>query len=560
MKRILVISWDGATWDVLKPLVSRGLMPNLSTFMQKSFVSELESIIPPVTAAAWTSFMTGKNPSKHGIFDFRGFDSCSRQDYIANHSFCKSQTIWEILSQNKKRSIVLNLPFLFPCSSSKNIIVYGFDVPSSKSRFASSEEIDREIRNKWPCYYPALRLFNCELSRNDSWVKGYIDSAIDSISLREEVALYFGLKKEWDMLLVHFQELDYIQHFIWSRIQRVLNNEKEVLTEKIFQFFRELDNKFGKLINTFHDEETVIMLMSDHGFGSNPGTVFPNVILKNRGYLFQNSSSKSLQKWLEEKIIVFRERSAYFIFRKQRPLFLLIKHIVEFFGLLKHSLFPVSIPSLWIESQKKSLSIRDLNVDWSKTIAITAMGDTYGFVYINPEQAKDSVTYNKILERLKVLFLNSKESRSNKHIFKKALTFKEAYNTEKQDSTCPDLILIPQPGLSIFIDITARSFYDRGSTEGYHRTNGILAASGSQIKNTHFASLPKLIDIFPTILYLFNIDIPYDIDSSPIVDIFSKRIQYKISLRDSQKEPVRTVYSPQDAAEISQRLKSLGYL
>ncbi|MBV9732507.1 MAG: alkaline phosphatase family protein, partial [Verrucomicrobia bacterium] len=64
--KILIIGLDSATWDLLGPWSAGGLLPNLSRLVSSGVSGGLESAIPPLTPPAWTSFMTGKNPGKHG--------------------------------------------------------------------------------------------------------------------------------------------------------------------------------------------------------------------------------------------------------------------------------------------------------------------------------------------------------------------------------------------------------------------------------------------------------------------------------------------------------------
>src|SRR6266446_4925190 len=114
VEKIFLISLDGATYDVLRPLAEQGCIPNLQRMLREGLATELESVVPPVTAPAWTSFMTGKTPSKHGIFDFTRFDM---QDYswaVNNAQHIRSKTLWQILSEKGKRVIVLNLPYTYP--------------------------------------------------------------------------------------------------------------------------------------------------------------------------------------------------------------------------------------------------------------------------------------------------------------------------------------------------------------------------------------------------------------------------------------------------------------
>ena len=68
--RVLIIGLDGATWNVLDPLIENGVLPNLEKLAKNGTRGILESTIPPITACAWPSFYTGRVPGNHGVFDF----------------------------------------------------------------------------------------------------------------------------------------------------------------------------------------------------------------------------------------------------------------------------------------------------------------------------------------------------------------------------------------------------------------------------------------------------------------------------------------------------------
>jgi hypothetical protein len=68
--KLLIIGLDAATLDLIKPWVAEGKLSNLGQLMDAGASGRLASVVPPITPLAWTSFMTGKNPGKHGIFDF----------------------------------------------------------------------------------------------------------------------------------------------------------------------------------------------------------------------------------------------------------------------------------------------------------------------------------------------------------------------------------------------------------------------------------------------------------------------------------------------------------
>jgi len=68
--RVLVIGLDGATWDILYPLMDEGYLPNLRKIKESGVSGVLKSNFPPITGSAWMSIATGKNPGETGIFDF----------------------------------------------------------------------------------------------------------------------------------------------------------------------------------------------------------------------------------------------------------------------------------------------------------------------------------------------------------------------------------------------------------------------------------------------------------------------------------------------------------
>ncbi|MEO0295367.1 MAG: alkaline phosphatase family protein, partial [candidate division WOR-3 bacterium] len=74
MNKVCVIGIDGATFKIIDPLCKKGKLKAISNLIKEGKKYELETTIPPLTPSAWSSFMTGKNPGKHGILDFFELD------------------------------------------------------------------------------------------------------------------------------------------------------------------------------------------------------------------------------------------------------------------------------------------------------------------------------------------------------------------------------------------------------------------------------------------------------------------------------------------------------
>src|SRR4051812_44168229 len=106
--RVMILGLDGATWTVLDPMMARGFMPNLSALLGRSAYGTLRSTIPPVTTAAWTTMMTGCDPSRHGVFDHRYYDAPSGRMKVNHSGRSRVPTLWKTLSESQRSVVALN--------------------------------------------------------------------------------------------------------------------------------------------------------------------------------------------------------------------------------------------------------------------------------------------------------------------------------------------------------------------------------------------------------------------------------------------------------------------
>src|SRR3990172_13336252 len=112
--KMLIVGWDGATFDIIKPLVDKGKLPNIATLMRSGVWGRLDSTIPPLTPVAWTSMSTGVNPGKHGIYDAMIYNQENHKVSFVNATLRKVKPIWSILSERNKNVGVINVPMTYP--------------------------------------------------------------------------------------------------------------------------------------------------------------------------------------------------------------------------------------------------------------------------------------------------------------------------------------------------------------------------------------------------------------------------------------------------------------
>ena len=67
--RALVIGLDGFDLELVEEF-GPARLPNLHALMSRGAFAALESVQPPATLPNWTTFLTGVDPARHGVFDF----------------------------------------------------------------------------------------------------------------------------------------------------------------------------------------------------------------------------------------------------------------------------------------------------------------------------------------------------------------------------------------------------------------------------------------------------------------------------------------------------------
>jgi predicted AlkP superfamily phosphohydrolase/phosphomutase len=66
-EKVLLIGFDGATWNAIDPLMEQGLMPNFKAFLDEGIRAPLQTTRPTLSAILWTTIATGKTSEGHGV-------------------------------------------------------------------------------------------------------------------------------------------------------------------------------------------------------------------------------------------------------------------------------------------------------------------------------------------------------------------------------------------------------------------------------------------------------------------------------------------------------------
>jgi len=548
MKRLLIIGLDGATFDVLHPLIRSGLMPNLASVMERGSEQRLQSTVPPVTPTAWASFMTGKNPGQHGILDFRLFDRATRQDTFVNATFIDSPTIWEYLSSEGVRVGLLNLPMTFPPRPVNGFVVSGFDTPSLQAQFTYPESLRADILQRWPEYdfVPSWAVGAVQSQRKLSAFTAAVSAAF---KVRTEVAEHLVSCYEPDVFMVHYQNLDVLQHKAWGYLTGELPaSELSASRGEVLGCLSELDACIGKLLSLPHFGDSDVLIVSDHGFGPHKGYILPNVLLEHWGYL---KRVPALEKDRRPQFLGrFREGL------RQSRLSSLRRSYAQLGRLRWRIRRRLQPRPHWMERARRRDIASELRVDWAVSRAVVGMAEIYGFVQVLETGPGREAAVNDLIRRFQaVTHPNSGET-----LFEAVLRSETVL--QGPHSGAADLVLIPSEGWTVIREVSGTGPVEDipSKSLGTHRLMGILVAAGPSFQAASSPSGARLVDLAPTILHGFGLPVPDDMDGRVLAELFREQQPVATMLVGQPGQQEAEPLSADETASLEERLRALGYL
>src|SRR5688572_20818292 len=121
--RVALIAWDAADWNVIHPLLDRGLLPNLRSLIDRGVMGNLGALHPSVPPMLWTSVATGHTGERHGVLGLVEPDPVMGTLRPVSSSARKTKALWDIGSQAGLRSLVVNWPATHPVEPIEGVVV-----------------------------------------------------------------------------------------------------------------------------------------------------------------------------------------------------------------------------------------------------------------------------------------------------------------------------------------------------------------------------------------------------------------------------------------------------
>lgn len=565
--KILVIGLDGATFDIIKPMVKEGRLPHIQKLMMEGSHGILRSTPEPNSPNAWSTFVTGKNAGKHGIFGFFEVIPGTYNVGFVNGSFRRGKSLWKILSENGKRVGVIHVPTTYPAEEVNGFMISGSDSPNEYDPdFTFPKGLISEVEKKAGKYI-------IESGASALVRQGKLDKALEGLheSIRQRTSTAKFLFREYpsDFFMTVFTETDRVQHHFWKFINprhpAYGSETSERYREAIYAVYERVDASIGELVDLVGDEYTVF-IMSDHGQGpSSNKTLFLNRWLASAGYLTFRSKGglRRLGKGSMEELVgnayLYARRSLSRKWKKR------LRYLLPGLRNKAHSV------------------LSGLNIEWANTKAFSY--ENFPAIYINlkgkfPQGlVEPGGEYERVLDQLTRGLFEIESPDNGNRIVHQVYRKEEIYAGPFLDKA-PDLIFsfkddayTIRPGytskgndyIECFDAEAIKEVEIVGRPSGVHTIDGVFIAKGEDIHAGEEIDHVYLYDLTSTILYLCGASIPVDFDGRVINEIFDDACFKAKPIRRSDGEslgevPQKNIFGDKETDIIAERLRGLGYI
>jgi predicted AlkP superfamily phosphohydrolase/phosphomutase len=549
--RTLVLGVDGATFDVIDPLVRAGRMPALARLMGDGVRARLRSTCPPVSAPAWVTFLTGKHPGKHGVFNFQNLDARRYSGFsetLVNSSYFRGGTLLDHLGEaGERRVLSYRIPMTFPPWDISNaVVVAGPPLPDRRRAYARPAATEAEIG-------PVSTLSNDDMAAAKRARNVAVIDACNrfELDLLERVTARY-LADGTDLVIGFTGIVDSLHHFFWGfhdPASPVHEPEApEALRTVITRGYEEIDRTIGRIVARC-DGDTAVIVLSDHGGGPAPHRQLNlNAFLRERGLLAAAAGKAQVATRMRRLV------------DGARPL------------LPGRAWMKRYLPER-VQQGLRGLRNATGTIAWERTraYAIPIYYPITGvWVNLAGRQARGTVAagaeYERLRDDLVAALADLADPASGTPLVRGVWRREEVYSGPHTEDA-PDLLVETAPGYHGGFEIDrVVSEVPRAtlaSVSGSHLPEGIFVAAGGPFRRGVALDPPSLADVLPTVLHLLGVPLPDDLDGRVVTEALEPEFVAANPVRLAPRQggaAGRASLSSDDEGEMRKFLQGLGYV
>lgn len=279
--KILLIGLDGADWNVLKPLLRAGRLPNIQKLMENGTSAPLRSLKPMYSPVIWTTIITGKSMKQHGI---KGFVQQRREKgrIIPNSRLNRRcLALWNILSAQGFVVGIVGPWVSWPAENVNGYILsdrmYFENLPATthprelkSSIFLKYEpHVHQTPTSEYTTLSQLLKPKDLELRSTIAENVRNLNLYIEQDELKHLAGLHLSETLQPDFTFLYMRGPDVSGHFFWKYHEpdeNVPEEEVNAFRDVITQNYIYQDHVIGNFLK-LHGEDTTTIIVSDHGMG-----------------------------------------------------------------------------------------------------------------------------------------------------------------------------------------------------------------------------------------------------------------------------------------------------
>lgn len=550
-RRVVFAGIDGATWDVIDPLIAAGRLPNLAAMTRAGVHGPLKSTVPPNSSLAWTSFQTGVHPGKHGIFFFREQRHGSYLRPVVSWDSVQAPSIWRLASEAGKKVCVVTVPMTFPVERVNGAMIGGLLTPDRHADFIWPPELRGELEaaiGDLPADNEPEILFH---TAGEAEALRSLHHVIEQITRAGE---YLLDKLQPDLFAIVYRQVDLTSHQAWCyqdpAWQRANPGAWEARKDMLASVYEAVDAAFGRIRAKALalDGEVAFGTCSDHGFGPITQRYYLNKWLVDQGYLVL----KGGVGWQRLRLLLRR----------------------KWHGLLRRT----GVLARMVKGGKRlpgvEQTIHDM-VDWSRTRAYSSFSGGEDIVLVNLKGrephgiVEPGEEYERLREELvrKLPELRAPDgSRVIARAFKREDLWQGPQVFLAPDVQCVTVDTACNMSPSPVHPVVAEPARD--GRPAMHRMNGIYAWEGAGIfKRGARLGGPQIADLAPTILHLLGLPVDDHMDGRVMEECLDDawRAAHPVQVRRGhvRLEPRGGAAAERTAVDeehLLETMKALGYM
>lgn len=287
-RRVLLVGWDAADWQMIQPLVDRGLMPTLAGMMQRGVWGNLATTRPILSPMLWNTIATGKRPIDHGVHGFTEPDPEGQGVRPVQSTSRKCKAIWNLLTHYGLRSNVVGWYASHPAEPIAGAMVSnqfeqfrvedGKPSPPPASCVHPPELLDElaELR-VLPGEIDASAILPFiptagELLKQEEHRLGKFQHLMAQTATIHATATHLLAKDDWDFAAVYYEGIDRFGHefmeFHPPKMEQVSDADFEAYQHCMTGAYRFHDMMLQTLLDMVGGD-TAVVLISDHGYYNN---------------------------------------------------------------------------------------------------------------------------------------------------------------------------------------------------------------------------------------------------------------------------------------------------